>query len=769
MAIVDWPTSFGYTEFSETTYRSRGPYVQRSVFTGRVHTSFGGSSRRRGYVITPASRANGTTTTEVNELVRRVSDPVNQLRFALPGTSGALEFLVVHVVGIRPPERDAQGIWRGWRLEFVQTEPPRDYSARFTTAVGSVDEGGVATATVRIALDAPAGGLTIDYQVGGTATSGVDYTSVSGSVHLAEGNRTADISVATLLDAAVEPPETVILTLVVGTGYSLGALTTWTLTIRPREYNVRWAAAPVAIEEGSTAVARVIMDYVAPAGGFDIDYDIEGTAVSGMDYLALSGNVHMAVGSSQVDVSVVTLTDALVESDETVSLVLLASGMFELGNRTRWTLTISPRVYALRFMETETTIVEGGTVRARVVIDHDAPVGGFDIGYSIGGTATAGLDYTALSGSIRIEAGNRSADISLVTLTDSVADSPETVILTLLSSTAYDLGALTVWTATLVLQDYAVSFAGSMTSVVEGATATAIVSLAAAAPVGGLTIHYSIGGTATEGVDYTALSGMVIVAAGDTTAEIDVVTVEDSVEDDAETVILTLLPDPLYTLGNPTVWTLIIMQEVTSILDASGTGAQDSHSFTVDIPAGSRIRMSRRWTNRGDFATTPVYAVTFYSGLNQVQTFANSLFNDREDVVTVSTAVDRVVVDSVQPNAMAWAVFIEFDALPLAALPIDLSRMDSIQLTTEIAPIAALTEIRLTQIWVSSSVMDGLEAIEFRLLTADGSQLASQVGLHTGFDEPVIEMFAVNATVYQLTVAALIYPDSDWRVMVEAV
>ena len=72
------------------------------------------------------------------------------------------------------------------------------------------------------------------------------------------------------------------------------------------------------------------------------------------------------------------------------------------------------------------------------------------VGYSVAGTATAGTDYTALSGAVTISANATSATISVPVIDDSLVEDGETVIITLtgvtsgtasLSSTAADLTA----------------------------------------------------------------------------------------------------------------------------------------------------------------------------------------------------------------------------------------------------------------------------------------------------------------------------------------
>jgi uncharacterized protein (DUF2141 family) len=100
-------------------------------------------------------------------------------------------------------------------------------------------ESGPTTGTFLLTLSeaVPAGGLTVSYTVGGTATPGTDYTRLSGSVTLAEGDTEATIEVVPLPDNRVDPSETVTLTL------------TTTRPTTPRQgYNVG---------EANTAVLRI--------------------------------------------------------------------------------------------------------------------------------------------------------------------------------------------------------------------------------------------------------------------------------------------------------------------------------------------------------------------------------------------------------------------------------------------------------------------------------------------------------------------------------
>lgn len=77
--------------------------------------------------------------------------------------------------------------------------------------------------------------VTVGYGVGGTATAGTDYMTLSGSVALGVGESTATITVTPLDDLLDESRETVVLTLLAGSGYTVGSPSVATVTIRDND------------------------------------------------------------------------------------------------------------------------------------------------------------------------------------------------------------------------------------------------------------------------------------------------------------------------------------------------------------------------------------------------------------------------------------------------------------------------------------------------------------------------------------------------------
>ncbi|RYF75829.1 MAG: hypothetical protein EOO39_06390, partial [Cytophagaceae bacterium] len=79
-----------------------------------------------------------------------------------------------------------------------------------------------------------------------------------------------------------------------------------------------------------------------------------------------------------------------------------------------------------------------------------------------------------------------------------------------------------------------------------------------------LTVNYSIGGTATNGTDFTpALSGVATIPAGQSSITITLTPVDDSVIDANETIILTITANAAYTIGSASATGIIADDEIT--------------------------------------------------------------------------------------------------------------------------------------------------------------------------------------------------------------
>src|SRR4030042_5593702 len=183
------------------------------------------------------------------------------------------------------------------------------------------------------------GALTVYYSVGGTATSGSDYNSLSGSVTIASGSSTGTITVTPINDTVVESNETVILTLSSNAAYSVGFPSSATVTITSDD--VAPSTVTIAATDNTATENPLTTGYLtvsrtgSTSGALTVYYSVGGTATSGSDYNSLSGSVTIASGSSTGTITVTPINDTVVESDETVILTLSSNAAYSVGSPSR--------------------------------------------------------------------------------------------------------------------------------------------------------------------------------------------------------------------------------------------------------------------------------------------------------------------------------------------------------------------------------------------------------------------------------------------------
>lgn len=107
-------------------------------------------------------------------------------------------------------------------------------SATILATDDTATEASTTTGTFTVTLSSPSiGTTTINYSVGGTATSGSDFNTLSGSVDITDGNTTGTITVIPIDDFVNESDETVVVTLATGSGYTIGSPSSATVRLHP--------------------------------------------------------------------------------------------------------------------------------------------------------------------------------------------------------------------------------------------------------------------------------------------------------------------------------------------------------------------------------------------------------------------------------------------------------------------------------------------------------------------------------------------------------
>ncbi len=227
-----------------------------------------------------------------------------------------------------------------------------------------------------------------------------------------------------------------------------------------------------AVLGGQVQVAMQADDLVPSDETVDVTFEIvPGTATAAVDYSYTSPSaifdaqtgiytdtVTIAGSSTDVTFLVDILQDQLTEGDEafTVNIIGL-SGNAEFGPTTSTTVTIQDDE-AANFLSIAPVLDgnETGPIAGQFTVSLSAAATTDTIvAYSVGGTATAGSDYTALTGTVTIPAGELSAPIDVTVIDDLLPEGTESVAVTLDSITAADSDVLigTTNSATVTITD----------------------------------------------------------------------------------------------------------------------------------------------------------------------------------------------------------------------------------------------------------------------------------------------------------------------------
>tara|TARA_R110002073_G_scaffold315027_1_gene487457 strand:- start:2284 stop:6231 length:3948 start_codon:yes stop_codon:yes gene_type:complete len=607
-----------------------------------------------------------------------INAPVQGLTFEVtPGEdSNGESFLIYGFL----EEPDAQGNDNSRPVPLDQVR--FDADARFV--INATVDGGPVTPTVSVTVDPAAvnedgtgtlnytftrtgdttNALSVSYAVSGTATSGTDFTALSGTVTIPAGQTSATVSVDPTDDTTVEPDETIVLTVTDTASYDVGASATATGTITNDDVAtvtpvVTVAVNPAAVnEDGSGTLIYTFTRTGATTDALVVSYTVGGTATSGTDFTALSGTVTIPAGQSSATVSVNPTDDSVVEPDETIILTITDTATYDVGTAGAATGTITDDDTAtvtpvVTVTVNPTAVNEDGSgtlvyTFARTGATTDA----LAVTYTVSGTATSGSDFTALSGTVTIPAGQSSVTVSVNPIDDSVVEPDETIILTITDTATYDVGAAGAATGTITNDDTApvtpvVTVAVNPAAVNEDGSGTLVYTFSrTGATTAALTVNYSVSGTATPGSDFTALSGSVTIPAGQSSATINVNPTDDTTVEPDETIILTVIDTASYDVGAAAAATGTITNDDQVVVNP-GTISLSPATISVS-EGGSVATFTITRTGGSDGAVSVVFATSNgtaiagadYTGKTQTVSFADG--DSATQTITVSIIDDTV-------------------------------------------------------------------------------------------------------------------------------
>lgn len=354
-----------------------------------------------------------------------------------------------------------------------------------------------------------------------------------------------------------------------------------------------------AIDAGIYVISRT----GSTASALTVNYVISGTATLGTDYPVISSYVVIPAGQTSTAIQISPYDDTLAESSETIILTLTGTSTVAVNSSAASaTVTIADNdtpalatvsIVASDANAAETTSGQAADPGTFTVTRTGSTTAPLTVNYAIGGTATNGTDYTSLSGTVVIPAGQASATITVSPSDDTLVEGNETVALTL-SSGSYTIDT-TKAAATVTLADNDTAVNGTTLGITAtDATAAetltgqsvdaAVFVVTRTGPLTSpLTFSYTVGGSATYGVDYLAVSTTITLPAGQSSVAIQITPIDDSSVEGTESISLTLVNNAAYSLD----LTHLTANASIADNDTSGRPANDDFASRTQLTGGT--------------------------------------------------------------------------------------------------------------------------------------------------------------------------------------
>jgi hypothetical protein len=248
--------------------------------------------------------------------------------------------------------------------------------------------------------------------------------------------------------------------------------------------------------------------------------------------------------------------------------------------------TNDPAFSASNVAAADTSALEGATGATNVVVTLSlttAATSATSVGWStVDGTATAGSDYIAASGTVTFAAGATSAQITLLLKGDTLSEGDETFYVVLSGASGLSVGRNSA--AITIRNDDTPALSAASTSVVEGNTGTKVVNVTitlAGASTSTVTVNYAtVAGTASATNDFVSTSGTLTFAPG-TTSKTIAVTVKGNTIKQANRTFTVVLSSPVNaTIASGTATVTIVDDELALTAASAPTSTQPVRSLT---------------------------------------------------------------------------------------------------------------------------------------------------------------------------------------------
>jgi hypothetical protein len=441
----------------------------------------------------------------------------------------------------------------------------------------------------------------------GTAVAGTDYTAANGTLSWAENDSTAKtitVPISSSTPFSGERAFSVVLTNPTGSGADIGnpGATTVTITGGSSTSNgsVELSDATYSVAQNAGTFTVTVNRTGGSSGAVSVAYNTaDGTAIAGTDYTATSGVLEWADGdASSKTFPVPMINTAAYASSKTFSVTLSnARSGVALASPTAATVTIvgssSPSAGIVQLSAGSYTVAQSAGMLNVAVSRQSGSSGAVSVSYGTSnGSADAGADFTPSTGTLSWASGDTSTKNISVPITNGTPFSGSKAFQVVLANPSSTAAIGNPGAATVTINGDAstptgrLELSGSTYSVAQGAGSVNITVNRTGGSNGAASVHYATtNGTAVAGTDFTAASGTVQWASGDSSAKTVSVPVSNSSPfSGTRSFTITLSNSNGASLGNPTSASVAINGDAPAAIGSLQLAAS---AFTVGQSAGS--------------------------------------------------------------------------------------------------------------------------------------------------------------------------------------
>ena len=381
--------------------------------------------------------------------------------------------------------------------------------------------------------------VSVNYSIlGGTATAGTDFTTAANVLNFAPNETEKTISVLVKADTLVETNETFSVQLSNPVGADLAQATGAGTIQNDDQAKVSIASLQMPEGNGGSPKAVLTVSLSAPSSQpVTVNYaTANGTALAGRDYTGQTGLVTFQAGTTTQTISIPLTGDSEVEPDETFTVKLSKPQQATLDpNAATATVTLQNDDEAiLSIAGGQITEGNSGSRNFDAVVTLSSPASQpVTVDYTtLNGTASAGADYSPMSGTLTIPAGKTSQKISIPVNGDSDVESDETFSLMLGNPQNATVSSVAGAASIVITNDDQPSLSIADVTLNEGNSGTteAVLTVTLSAPsTQEIKVDYAtLGFSAQESSDYNRASGTLTFPIGSTTQPIRVPVIGDT-------------------------------------------------------------------------------------------------------------------------------------------------------------------------------------------------------------------------------------------------